>query len=267
MSAAAFSCWLWWDWWVLEYGRSEPWLALLCWWGDVTALLACLWALARGTAFVVPADRTAARWATVGVAVSLLADLGATGLLLARDHHGFARSIPAIGQPSAVQAGSSTRSLERGDVLLTIEFPTPGAESPSHVGGVKTRLAPPAIAGERNPLQAWISNELWIGQDPRIPTPAVPVRYDPEWPGRFWLAGQEWTDFSPGRLAVVLLPVIQIWSILFGPLDALADRFAGRKNYWPSDRVDEFVWATTGPARAAVVSLPILFFTGLFVHI
>ena len=37
----------------------------------------------------------------------------------------------------------------------------------------------------------------------------MPVRYDPDCPGRFWAAGQTWDRGAPSRLLLAFLPILQ----------------------------------------------------------
>ena len=259
LGATAVAAGLWWDWWVFEFARSEPWRAALSWWGDGVALLTCLWAIGIGSAWTAPADRDAARWATVGVTLSLLADCGVTASLLVADARGSARAVPAIGQVAGADGSARIADGQSGQIRLRVRFPLAGGGV--HEGRVALFLGRNQPGDLPPDLRLWLGRTLSDLPGAAGPPPAVAVRYDPAWPGRFWLAKQEWGDLSVGRLSVCMLPLMQLALILFDPLEAL---LTARR---PTDRrpegMDELTWATTGPCRVAFVSLPLLIVVGL----
>ena len=253
-AAAWFAAWLWWDWWVMDAGRADPWLTAASWSGDLLALAACGWAVATGAAWV-PPDPALARRVTVGLVVGLAADLLASGATVVADHRGFERSVAVVGTAVAVEAGPRVRRGERGAVRLTVSFPTPAGPHTATTAvliGANGRPGDlPAAAG------GWAARSLRVLPGQAGPPPAVRARYDPGRPSRFWVGAQEWHDLSFGRVVLLFLPGMQLTFLLYDPLFARA--FGGLTGTRTSSGVtDPANWATVGPARAGVVSLPLL---------
>ena len=263
---------LWWDWWAVEWARSEPWRSAASWSGDLAALAACLWHLAFGRwgdpdPERPPRPRTG--WAAAGVILALLADLAATGSVLWAERAGSARAIPAAGRVTHAAATSHVAAGRDGLARLTVTFPL--ADGRPFVGRTTEEVGPggdPADRVRRGPprlpraVSDWVVRHADRGRPAPGPSPAVAVRYDPAWPARFWVGRQRWGDLSLARLALsVLLPLVQLTLVLAEPVDRLLGRLGLRRG--PSAFDAPLIRLFTGPTRAAAVSLPLLLLLGV----
>lgn len=256
------ACWLWWDWWVLEFHRTEPWRAVLGWWGDAVALLWCLFALLSGRANLslsgvgpppTPFDwrrladrRRAARWAWVGMLLSVTADLGVTVSQAWADRQGEAQSVAVAGDVLSAEIGPPDKHRAR-QVRLRVRFPTPDGPQEGAIG-VRFNAGPnpdlsPALAG-------WLRRAIHGVPVPPNP-PGVTVRYDPDWPGRFWVDDTTWDDWTFARFFLMILPVTQaLWLLMDAP-----GIFRGV--------LDDTALSAMGPWAVAIVTLPMLLFCGV----
>ncbi|QDT15787.1 hypothetical protein [Alienimonas californiensis] len=262
VGGVVLACWLWWDWWVLECHRTEPWRAVLGWWGDAVALLWCLFALLSGRANLslsnigpptTPFDwrrladrRRAARWAWVGMLLSVTADLGVTVSQAWADRRGEAQSVAVAGEVLSAEIGPPDKHGVR-QVRLRVRFPTPDGPQAGAIGirfdaGPNPDLSP-ALTG-------WLRRAVHGGRVPPNP-PTVAVRYDPGWPGRFWVDDTTWDDWTFARFFLMILPVVQaLWLLMDAP-----GIFRGVP--------DDTDLSAMGPWAVAIVTLPMLIFCGV----
>ena len=78
------------------------------------------------------------------------------------------------------------------------------------------------------------------------------MRYDPEWPGRFWVDGTDWNDWSFARFFLMALPAMQfVWLLMDAP-DLLRD-----------GAPDDGSLVALGPWALGVVTVPLLIFCGV----
>ena len=243
--------WLWWPQWRADFARTEPWLAVLSWWGEAASVA---WATAailsgRMTLGGTRADRAARRpgenvrtLAVAGVLLSLTADLLVTLSGFWADRRASEAAEVSLGRIVAAERVPADR---RGgaDVRVRVRFPLPAAAEPpffrSHEGTTTVRLprppwGPREVVGPDalpRPAAAWIWNAAGGRAAPGPPV-WVPVRYDPDHPGRFWIAGQGWDRGAPSRLLLAFLPILQagiliVWLRDFRRDEELGGRVAG----------------------------------------
>ena len=216
--------WLWWPQWRADFARTEPWLAALSWWGELASVAWATAAILTGR-LTWTGGRGATRpgenvrtLAVAGVLVSLAADLLVTLSGFWADRVAWDDAAVSVGVTVAAERVPADRQGSV-DVRLRVWFPLPAAPRPpflrSHEGVTTVRLPrPPFDPWERigpdrlpPPLAAWAWNAAH-GR-PAGPPVAVPVRYDPDHPGRFWVAGQGWDRGAPSRLLLAFLPILQ----------------------------------------------------------
>ncbi|NNJ25802.1 hypothetical protein LzC2_18770 [Planctomycetes bacterium LzC2] len=258
----ALACWLWWDWWTLEFRRAEPWRAVLGWWGDAVALLWCLFALLRGRAnFSFSLDpslsrrtsgsladrKRAARWAWAGMMLSVTADLGITASQGWADWQGENRSVPAEGQVVSAEASPPDKHGDR-QVRLVVRFPTPDGP---HVGAIGVRLDAGPNPQLSREVTAWLRRTIDGAPAGPLDPPEIEVRYDPQWPDRFWVDQMSWNDWTFARFFLMGLPAMQAAWLLMDAPDVLRGI------------PDDNALAAMGPWAVAVVTLPLLIFCGV----
>jgi len=215
--------WLWWPQWRADFARTEPWLAALSWWGELAtvtwATAAILtgrltWSGGRGSTRPGENVRTLA---VAGVLISLAADLLVTLGGFWADRQAWDDAVGSVGAAVAAERIPADRQGSV-DVRLTVRYALPPAPEPPflrwHEGVTTVRLPRPPY-GQRPvgpdhlppPLASWTWN---VAHDrPAGPPVPVPVKYDPEHPGRFWVANQSWDRGAPSRLLLAFLPVLQ----------------------------------------------------------
>ena len=260
LCAAVVSLWL--PQWRADFGRTEPWLAVLSWWGEAAsvawATAAILtgrltWTGGRGSRRPGENVRTLA---VAGVLVSLLIDFGITLGGYWADRQAYANAAGSIGWPVAADRVPADRKGGM-DVRLHVAFPLPPAPRPPflrvHEGTTTVRLPNPGplpgwngrpVVGPDElprPLAAWTWNAANAGPNgPGAnagPPPPVPVRYDPDHPGRFWVAGQGWGRGAPSRVLLAILPVLQAGILIAW----LRDFRRGAGGGTPADPVNRFL--------------------------
>ena len=260
----ALAGWLWWDWWVFEFDRNEPWRALLSWWGDAFAVAWCLLALLTGRASLrlsagrpawwerdgatLAEARRAARWAWAGMTLSVAGDLGVTASQAWADRAGYARAAPVVGRVTGAEVAAADKHGDR-QVRLQITFPTPAGP---HAGRAFLNYRADGNPDLPKPLLGWLRRTIDGFPNGRAAPPAVGVRYDPEWPGRFWVDGTDWDDWSFARFFLMALPAMQfVWLLMDAP-DLLRDGVA-----------DGGSLVALGPWAMGVVTVPLLIFCGV----
>ncbi len=231
--------WLWWPQWRADFGRTEPWLAALSWWGELASVV---WATAAiltgrltwggGRGAIRPGENVRTL-AVVGVLVSLTADLLITLGGFWADRRAW---DDAVFNGAVAVAAERIPADRRGsvDVRLTVRFFLPPAPQPPflrwHEGVTTVRLPRPPFAGAAvgpdrlpAPLAAW----AWQTAHglPAPPRTLALVRYDPDHPGRFWVAGQSWDRGAPSRLLLAFLPILQAGMLIVWLRDFRRDRY------------------------------------------
>ena len=226
-AACAAVVWLWWPQWRADFSRTEPWLAALTWWGEAAGIAWATGAILAGRLTWAGA-RTAdgrpdalRRWAVLGVLASLALDFALTMGGFVADRAAAGRAAPSLGTPTAAERVPASRGGGI-DVRLSVAFavlPDPAAprQGRTHEGVTTVRVPPPGrwtlldpeVGPDRlpGPVAAWAWAEAAGGNGP--PLVFVPVRFDPRFPGRFWVGGQTWDRGAPSRFLLAMLPLLQ----------------------------------------------------------
>ena len=204
------ACWLWRDWWALEFRRTEPWRAVLGWQGDAVAVLWCLFALLSGRAELVlkktgeRTDRRAAAerrratgwaWLWVGATLSASADLGVTVSQAWADRRGDARAAAVPGRVLSAEVLGGDRRDDF-EVRLTVRFPTPDGPF------VGDTFVPFRLGADRklsDPLAGWLGRtvrDLGVPPGPRPASRSGTTRNGR--PGSGWTGAAGATGPPPG---------------------------------------------------------------------
>ncbi|WP_171186188.1 hypothetical protein [Alienimonas chondri] len=223
--------WMWWPQWRADFSRTEPWLAALSWWGELASVAWATAAILTGrltwSGFGRP-DPTGRRTrpgenirtlAVAGVLLSLTADLLITLGGFWADRRAWDDAKPNEGIAVAADRIPADRKGNV-DVRLHVRFLLPPNPQPPFLrlqeGTTTVRLPRPPYdpdASEIGPdrlsphLAAW----AWrtAHRQPAAPLTSAPLRYDPDYPGRFWIDGQSWDRGAPSRLLLAFLPILQ----------------------------------------------------------
>ena len=232
--------WLWWPQWRADFARTEPWLAALSWWGEAASVAWASGAILTGrltwggfgkanpTGRRTRPGENVRTLAVVGVLLSLAADLLITLSGFWADRRAWDDAVGSFGRAVAAERVPADR---RGaaDVRVTVRFALPPAPEPPFLrwqeGTTTVRLPRPpyrerTVGPDRlpRPLAIWAWNAAHGG--PAAGPPPVTVRYDPDHPGRFWVAGQSWDRGAPSRLLLAFLPILQAGMLIVWLRDA-----------------------------------------------
>ena len=228
-AACGAVAWLWWPQWRADFSRTEPWLAALTWWGEAAGIAWASGAILCGRLTFAGA-RTAdgrpdalRRWAVLGVLASLALDFCLTVGGFVADRRAADRAVATGGVPVAAERAPAARGGGV-DVRLRVAFliepdPANPAQGRTHVGTTTVRVPrpgrwnvlDPAVGPDRlpGPLAAWAWANAVGGVGPPALLATAPVRFDPQFPSRFWVGGQTWDRGAPSRFLLALLPVLQ----------------------------------------------------------
>ena len=245
--------WLWWPQWKADFSRTEPWLAALTWWGESAGIAWATGAILAGR-LTFAGTRNAAgrpdslrRWAVLGVLASLALDFSLTVGGFVADRRAADRALPSLGVP----VGADRVPAARGggvDVRLRVRFsvlpdPADPLQGRTHTGVTTVRVPLPnrwdvfdaSVGPDGLPglLAAWAWATAAGGPAPPALLATTPVRYDPLYPGRFWVAGQTWDRGAPSRFLLALLPLLQA-VILLAHLGWLPLLSAGGEGWLPA---------------------------------
>lgn len=196
-----------WPWLVAEHQRLEPWKIPVIW---LTELIALFWFVRWGWRYCTSGQRGEVGTGRVGgwVVLSLLAGLGGdlaiTLITLREEAAAYASAVPADAQ--VVAADLKQLRGQGGKVLCALTCAFRDGQGDAHEVLLFAGLSA---------LPAPVEQALRAGQLPV----AVPVVYDPAWPGRCWLAGS--TAPHHNRLYFMSFSVILFHGLLALALLAL----------------------------------------------